>query len=160
MNVRKVTVLPRDQWIQINNRLAEKSPDEMHSEERIKERERLREKSKSVVKHWSNTIQGQRQRKLKAKEERAEAEELELQRIDREEAKFQQAKRREAIDRAKTLQYYQTDRVKNFHRAMVLSEVLKERDAQLAMKAELAKFNEMRDTKLNSQNGASLKLQR
>jgi len=160
MNVRKVTVLPRDQWIQINNRLAEKSPDEMHSEERIKERERLREKSKSVVKHWSNTIEGQRQRKLKAREERAEAEELELQRIDREEAKFQQAKRREAIDRAKTLQYYQTDRVKNFHRAMVLSEVLKERDAQLAMKAELAKFNEMRDTKLNSQNGASLKLQR
>ena len=36
-------------------------------------------------------------------------------RIDLEEAKFQAEKRREAIERAKTLLYYQTDRVKQFH---------------------------------------------
>ncbi len=35
--------------------------------------------------------------------------------IDLEEAKFQAEKRREAIERAKTLLYYQTDRVKQFH---------------------------------------------
>ena len=35
--------------------------------------------------------------------------------IDIEEAKFQAAKRKEAIEKAKTQQYYQTDRVKNFH---------------------------------------------
>ena len=35
--------------------------------------------------------------------------------IDKEEAKHQAKKRKEAIERAKTLQYYQTDRVKTFH---------------------------------------------
>ena len=35
--------------------------------------------------------------------------------IDIEEAKHQAQKRKEAIERAKTLQYYQTDRVKTFH---------------------------------------------
>lgn len=41
--------------------------------------------------------------------------------IDKEEAKHQAQKRKEAIERAKTLQYYQTDRVKTFHvRYMVI----------------------------------------
>ena len=35
--------------------------------------------------------------------------------IDLEEAKYQADKRKEAIERAKTLLYYQTDRVKQFH---------------------------------------------
>jgi len=35
--------------------------------------------------------------------------------VDIEEAKFQATKRKEAIERAKTLLYYQTDRVKKFH---------------------------------------------
>ena len=35
--------------------------------------------------------------------------------MDIEEAKFQAEKRKEAIEKAKTLQYYQTDRVKGFH---------------------------------------------
>lgn len=152
MNVRKVTVLPRDEWERIKNRLAEKSGDELRHEHRHAERERLHEKSKSVVNKWSNTIQGQRQRKLEARKERLEAEELELQRIDREEAKFQQAKRKEAIDKAKTLQYYQTDRVKNFHRAMVLSEVLRERDAQISMKSRISEIAKTRDLKYENLN--------
>ena len=35
--------------------------------------------------------------------------------MDIEEAKFQAEKRKEAIERAKTLLYYQTDRIKKFH---------------------------------------------
>lgn len=35
--------------------------------------------------------------------------------IDIEEAKYQAQKRKEAIERAKTLQYYKTDRVKGYH---------------------------------------------
>ena len=35
--------------------------------------------------------------------------------MDTEEAMFQAEKRKEAIERAKTLLYYQTDRVKQFH---------------------------------------------
>lgn len=36
-------------------------------------------------------------------------------RIDVEEAKLQARERKEAIERAKKLQYYETDRVKGFH---------------------------------------------
>ena len=43
-------------------------------------------------------------------------------------------KRRVAIERAKQLQYYETDRVKGFHGALLLTEVMKERDAQMEMK--------------------------
>jgi len=46
---------------------------------------------------------------------REEKEEAEKCQIDIEEAKFQAAQRKEAIDKAKTQQYYQTDRVKGFH---------------------------------------------
>jgi len=152
IDVRKVTVLPRDQWERIRSRLEEKTCDERSAEARIAERQRLHEKSQQIVGNWSNTIQGQRQRKLAARLERQEADELEQQRIDREEAKFQQAKRREAIDKAKTLQYYQTDRVKNFHRAMVLSEVLKERDAQVAMRAQVGDRQAARDAKFSDMN--------
>ena len=35
--------------------------------------------------------------------------------VDVEEAKYQSERRKEAIERAKTLLYYQTDRVKQFH---------------------------------------------
>ena len=42
-------------------------------------------------------------------------EEEEKKAVDIEEAKYQAEKRKEAIEKAKTQQYYQTDRVKGFH---------------------------------------------
>ncbi len=60
-------------------------------------------------------LQGQRQKKLEARNLREQKEEQERRAIDIEEAQFQAQKRREAIERAKTQQYYQTDRVKGFH---------------------------------------------
>ena len=64
---------------------------------------------------FSYDPQGQRQRKLEARKQREEKEETERLQIDIEEAKYQAAQRRAAIDKAKTQQYYQTDRVKSFH---------------------------------------------
>jgi len=100
----------------------------------MREREELHTLSKEKVKHWENTIEGQRLKKLQARKIREEKEEEERVKIDQEEAKHQAQKRKEAIERAKTLQYYQTDRVKTFHGALLLTEVLKERDAQIEMK--------------------------
>ena len=67
--------------------------------------------------HWYFSIpfQGQRQRKLLARKLREEKEEEEKKKIDIEEAKFQAKKRKEAIEKAKTAQYFQTDRIKSFH---------------------------------------------
>ena len=59
--------------------------------------------------------QGQRQKKLEGRKIREAQEEEERKRIDLEEAKYQAEKRKEAIEQARTLQYYQTDRVKGFH---------------------------------------------
>lgn len=56
-----------------------------------------------------------RQKRLKAKKLREEKEEEEKQKIDLEEAQYQAEKRREAIEKARTKQYYQTDKVKTFH---------------------------------------------
>ena len=39
----------------------------------------------------------------------------ERQKVDQEEEEYQARQRKEAIDRAKTLLYYQTDRAKGFH---------------------------------------------
>ena len=60
-------------------------------------------------------FQGQRQRKLEARKLREKKEEEEKKQIDLEEAKYQAQQRKDAIDKAKTQQYYQTDRVKGFH---------------------------------------------
>ena len=63
------------------------------------------------VTNWSNSILNPANSGhnwlCKSQEERVK--------VDIEEAKFQAAKRKEAIERAKTLLYYQTDRVKKFH---------------------------------------------
>jgi len=159
IDVRKVTVLPRDTWNRITSRLDSKTITEQQTESRIAERKRLHEKSKTVVKNWSNTIEGQRQRKLQARAERLENEELEQQKIDKEEAKFQQAKRKEAIDQAKTLQYYETDRVKNFHKAMLLSEVLKERDAQVDQKKQVKVMQAKREVLFTERNERNYSMQ-
>ena len=59
--------------------------------------------------------QGQRIKRLQAKEIREAREEAERVKLDIEEAEFQAARRKEAIEKAKTMLYYQTDRVKQFH---------------------------------------------
>lgn len=52
---------------------------------------------------------------MQAKELREEKEEQERIKGDNEEMEFQAQSRKDAIERAKTLLYHQTDRVKTFH---------------------------------------------
>ena len=54
--------------------------------------------------------------------------------LDIEEAKFQAEKRRDAIKRARALQYAQTDRVKALQGAVLLTDVLRERELQQKIK--------------------------
>lgn len=65
-------------------------------------------------------LQKQRQKKLEAKRIREEIQEEKRRQIDLEEAKFQEKKRKEAIERAKTLQYYQDSRVKRLHVSIII----------------------------------------
>ena len=83
---------------------------------------------------WGNTLAGQRKAKLEAKKLREEREEEIRKKEDIDEAIFKAAERKKAIAHAKTLTFAQTDRVKGFHGALILTEVLKEREAQLQLK--------------------------
>ena len=63
----------------------------------------------------SGHFQGHRKKKLEARKIRMQAEEEQKQKVDLEHKKFVAQMRKEAIEKAKLQQYYQTDRVKNFH---------------------------------------------
>ncbi|KAI3356228.1 hypothetical protein L3Q82_017472, partial [Scortum barcoo] len=133
-DLRQVTVLTKADWMRIQDELNQVNRDKESKRETVSKREALHLQSTEVVKLWSNTIAGQRQKKLEAKKIREEIEEEKRKLIDKEEARYQEQKRKEAIEKAKTQLYYQTDRVKGLHRALLLTEVLKEREAQIELK--------------------------
>ncbi|CAI7992319.1 Coiled-coil domain-containing protein 173 [Geodia barretti] len=130
----QVAVVPVSEWQRIKDSLdrRQREKEELCKARECRENRRLQ--SQNIVKHWENTIEGQRLKKLQAKKLREEEEEERKKEIERQEMEFQAQCRREAIERAKTLLYHQTDRVKTFHRALLLSEVMRERDAQLEYK--------------------------
>ncbi|CAK6954146.1 cilia- and flagella- associated protein 210 [Scomber scombrus] len=133
-DLRQVTVLSRAEWQRIKDELNQVNKDDETLREAIEEREALHLRSKEVVKLWSNTIAGQRQKKLEAKKIREEIEEEKRKLTDIEEAKYQEEMRREAVEQAKKQLYNQTDRVRGLHRALLLTEVMKEREAQIQLK--------------------------
>ncbi|XP_058479114.1 cilia- and flagella- associated protein 210 isoform X1 [Solea solea] len=133
-DLRQVKVLTKAEWLRIQDELNQVNKDKESLREAVKQREAMHVQSKEVVKKWSNTIAGQRQKKLEAKKIREQIEEEKRKQVDIEEAKYLQQQRKEAIEKAKTQLYYQTDRVRGLHSALLLTEVLKEREAQLELK--------------------------
>ncbi|XP_052096126.1 cilia- and flagella- associated protein 210-like [Mytilus californianus] len=147
VDLRQVTVLSKGDWERIQTQLHRKQIEEDRIRRKQAEIDEKKKKSKEMVDTWGNTIIGQRQRKLEARTIREQKEEEEKKLVDLEEAQYQAQQRREAIEKAKTQQYYQTDRVKKFHSALQLTEVLKEREAQIELKrlkdkANIGKDNE------------------
>ncbi|NXR02479.1 CC173 protein, partial [Sagittarius serpentarius] len=134
VDLHQVTVLPKAEWERIQDNLGSTTREAARILAEKNEREEMHLRSKAAVKDWPNTIIGLSQQKLKAKKLREEKEEEERKLLDLEEEQFQAAKRKEAIDHAKTYLYYQNERVKGLHSALLLAEVLKERDAQVAFK--------------------------
>lgn len=145
INPKDVAVFQPKDWQRIQNSLTKYNQAAEKAEQQKRDRENLRAASKELVKQWENTIEGQRLKKLQARKLREEQEEEERKKIDIEEAKIQAQKRKEAIERAKQQQYYETDRVKGFHGALLLTEVLKERDAQIDFKNLRKNFQKERD---------------
>uniref|UniRef100_A0A3Q0S4H6 Cilia and flagella associated protein 210 n=1 Tax=Amphilophus citrinellus TaxID=61819 RepID=A0A3Q0S4H6_AMPCI len=133
-NLRHVTVLGQAEWLRIQDELSGVNKEEKRIREAAKQRENLHLQSQEVVKLWPDTIHGQKLKKLEEKKIREQIEEEQMRLADLEEAKYKEQKRKEIIEKAKTQLYYQTDRVKGLHSALLLTEVLKERDAQIELK--------------------------
>ena len=126
-------MIPATEWQRIKESLVQRQSARAEQCKALQCREDRRLQSQKIVKHWENTIevgrgclilpasaagsmsQGQRLKKLQARKLREEQEEGKNKEIDLQEMEFQAQCRRDAIERAKTLLYHQTDRVKTFH---------------------------------------------
>ncbi|NXD20232.1 CC173 protein, partial [Spelaeornis formosus] len=124
-DLRQVIIFPKAEWERIQGTTREAQVDEKKGQEEV------HLDSKATGKDPPNATQSLIQQKLQAKKLREEKEEEERKLLDLEEAKFQAAKRKEVIDRVKTYLSYQDDRMRLFHSALLLTKVLKERDAQV-----------------------------
>merc|ERR1719389_250173 len=82
-------------------------------------------------------------------------EELERQKVDQKEEAIAMDKRRNAIERANKILYEESDRMKTFHSKMMLCDVLAEREAQVALKEELGKLEQIRDERYLEMEKAS-----
>ncbi|XP_063678988.1 cilia- and flagella- associated protein 210-like [Bolinopsis microptera] len=134
----KLLILSSKEWQAIQDRKNKALPATIQlSLDMQKDRQEKHQQSVEQVSSWGNTIVGKRNKRLNARRIREEEEEIERQKLDIEEAEIKAAERRAAIEHAKKLQYYQTDRVKGFHGALLLSEVIKEREAQIELKKEI-----------------------
>ncbi|XP_034417155.1 coiled-coil domain-containing protein 173 [Cyclopterus lumpus] len=147
-DLQQVTVFSKREWRSIQDELNQVNRDKESMREAAKEREALHLQSQEVVKLWSNTITGQRQKKLEAKKIREEIEEEKRKVTDQEEAKYQEQQRKEANDKAKSQLFYQTDRVKGLHRALLVTEVLTEREAQIKLKQRIKNASKAVDKEL------------
>ncbi|KAJ3360435.1 hypothetical protein GGF32_008383 [Allomyces javanicus] len=98
------------------------------------ERKRLHEQSVAMVAKWNNTIAGQRKARLAAQHEKARAAEEQRQQIDQDWAVVKAAERQAMVERAKKMQYLQDVRVRQLNSQALITQVLKERQAQIDYK--------------------------
>ncbi|XP_024435674.1 cilia- and flagella- associated protein 210 isoform X2 [Desmodus rotundus] len=131
VDLQQVTIIPHNEWKRIQDSLDGLTRKAACLRAERKAKKDMHLQSQEVVKHWTNTYAGMRKQKLEAKKKRDEEIEAERQILDVEEEIHKQGERKKAIEYAKQYQFYQTERVKNFHSGLLLSRVMKERDAQI-----------------------------
>ncbi|ERE72027.1 tumor suppressor, Mitostatin [Cricetulus griseus] len=125
VDLNQVTIIPHAEWERIRDSL-----DRLTREAAALRAERTAKKKI----HVQSQELGMKEQKLKAKQKRDEELEAERQILDLEEEIYKQGERKKAIENAKQYQFYQTERVKSFHSGLLLSRVMKERDAQIQFK--------------------------
>ncbi|XP_039711421.1 cilia- and flagella- associated protein 210 isoform X1 [Pteropus medius] len=130
-DLRQVAIIPHNEWERIRDSLDSLTRKAACLRAERKAKKEMHIRSQEVVKHWTNTYAGMKEQKLEAKKKRDEEIEAERQILDVEEAIHKQGERKKAIEYAKQYQFYQTERVKNFHSGLLLTRVMKERDAQI-----------------------------
>ncbi|KAJ1479662.1 hypothetical protein T484DRAFT_1587519, partial [Baffinella frigidus] len=91
----------------------------------------LRDMSRTRMGTWNNTLEARRAQKENEHASKQDEEEKRRQVQDRDEASFQAGERRRIIQRANTLLYENTERVKAFGSKLYLSDVMKEREMQM-----------------------------
>uniref|UniRef100_A0A087XUH8 Cilia and flagella associated protein 210 n=1 Tax=Poecilia formosa TaxID=48698 RepID=A0A087XUH8_POEFO len=160
-DLRQITILRKTGWHRIQDEMNGVDKEKEHLREAAKHREALHLQSKEIVKLWPDTIAGKRQKRLEAKKIREEMEEEKRKEMAAEEAKYREEERKEALTKARTQLYYQNDRVKGLNRALLHTEVLKEREAQTELKQRMKSAAKDMDKKfleiMTTRNGEALR---
>ena len=113
--------------------MASKSVHEVTTSEWGDQKKALQKSSAERAGKWGNTIAAQRRAKEQAKKKRLESEEMEKRKLDEDEARIQAQLRRDAIERAQRMLYEDSDKIKTFSSGMLMSDVMEERQAQIAL---------------------------
>ncbi|XP_003405849.1 cilia- and flagella- associated protein 210 [Loxodonta africana] len=142
VDLHQVTIIPHNEWKRIKDSLDSLTREAASLRAERKAKKEMHFRSQEVVKHWTNTYAGMKEQKLEAKKKRDEEVEAERQMLDMEEAIHKQGERKKAIENARQCQFYRTERVKNFHSGLLLSRVMKERDAQVEFRKTKIKSDE------------------
>ena len=108
---------------------------QVRSDYKSQRRAQLKKMSDDKMKHWPNTLEANRIKKLRFVEEKARKEEEARQEIDRQEAEHRRVQRLEAIKRANNLMYEQTDKMKYLKSAKMYAETIDTRKGQIQQKA-------------------------
>ncbi|CAF3177893.1 unnamed protein product [Rotaria socialis] len=141
-DLRRMCIITKTDLNRIYDNLDRRQRDKDAVRQEIERKKEMADRSAQITKQWPNTIIGARERKIEMKKIRDQEDEDKRKVVDLEEEKLAAERRREHIEKAKQLQYYQTDRVRTFHSALLFTEVLKERDLQLEMKKRIEKMRE------------------
>nr|XP_048281908.1 protein CFAP210 isoform X1 [Myodes glareolus] len=142
VDLQQVTIIPHAEWERIRDSLGRLTREAAALRAERTAKKKMHIQSQELVKHWTNTYAGMKEQKLKAKQKRDEEIEAERQILDLEEEIYKQGERKKAIEKAKQYQFFQTERVKSFHSGLLLSRVMKERDAQIQFKKNSVKSDE------------------
>uniref|UniRef100_A0A3B3USN1 Cilia and flagella associated protein 210 n=1 Tax=Poecilia latipinna TaxID=48699 RepID=A0A3B3USN1_9TELE len=160
-DLRQITILRKTGWHRIQDEMNGIDKEKERLREAAKHREALHLQSKEIVKLWPDTIAGKRQKRLEAKKIREEMEEEKRKEMAAEEAKYREEEQKEALTKARTQLYYQNDRVKGLNRALLHTEVLKEREAQTELKQRMKSAAKDMDKKfleiMTTRNGEALR---
>uniref|UniRef100_A0A5K4F055 Leucine zipper protein, putative n=1 Tax=Schistosoma mansoni TaxID=6183 RepID=A0A5K4F055_SCHMA len=162
VDVRRVKLISQSEWKRLRNQMDSHLSETAKIEEKKLQIREIKTQSREMVKNWTNTLLGSRQKKLEDRSNRLAEEEKCRMAIDREEEKFQAERRKKAVDKAKQLLYYETDRFRLLHSGLNLTETLKERDMQLEFKrlknkSEVNKGKKYVETMRKSIEGAIMK---
>jgi hypothetical protein len=97
---------------------------------RNEDRGQLHDRSKGRIKNWSNTLEATRIKREDDRIKRLEDEEIARRHVDAQEQDFQDELRRQQIEKANRQLHDSQDMVKALKSKMLVSDVMKEQDAQ------------------------------
>lgn len=133
---RSVKVISATDLFRIEKRIVGKEEERTLKTLLHEQRQQLHQQSVRRVSHWSQTMTGLRQSRQNARKQEQDREEERKKAIDEGFRKEAEQHRLDACQRAKRMQYLQSDEVKAFHSHISTLQVCEEREMQMKIKKE------------------------